>query len=67
MRRLFATRYGFFGLAAIVCWSLLLVIDAEFRWVAFSVGCLYALLAGLFLADEISRSRSDDRQTLGRG
>lgn len=56
MRRLLSTRHGFFGLAALVCWALLLVIDPEFRWVSLGAGCLYAVLSLLFWAEDLSRS-----------
>jgi uncharacterized membrane protein YqjE len=56
MRKLLSTRHGFFALAALVCWSLLVVIDPEFRWVAVGTGCLYFLLSVLFLAEDLGRS-----------
>jgi hypothetical protein len=56
MRRLFSTRHGFFALAALVCWALLLVIDREFRWVALATGSLYFVLSMLFWAEDLSRS-----------
>jgi uncharacterized membrane protein YqjE len=57
MKRILATRYGFFTLAALVCWALVALTDAQFRWVPLWTGVLYAVLAVLFLAEEISRSR----------
>jgi hypothetical protein len=57
MRRLLSTRFGFFGFAAIVCWSMLLVIEPEHRWVALGVGCLYAVLSVLFFVEERPRTR----------
>jgi hypothetical protein len=60
MRRLLSTRFGFFGLAALICWSLLLVIEPEHRWVPVAVGCLYALLSVLFFFEE--RPRPDRRR-----
>lgn len=56
MRKLLSTRHGFFGLAAIVCWSMLLVIDREFRWVALGAGCLYLVLSVMFWAEDRTRS-----------
>lgn len=56
MRKLLSTRHGFFGLAAIVCWSMLLVIDREFRWVALGVGCLYLVLSLMFWTEDRTRS-----------
>ena len=55
MKRLLSTRFGFFALAAVVCWSLLLVIEPEHRWVALAVGCLYAVLSFLFFFEERPR------------
>jgi hypothetical protein len=55
MRRLFSTRFGFFALAAVVCWSLLLVIEPEHRWVAFGIGCLYAILSLGFFLEDVTR------------
>lgn len=55
MRKLLSTRHGFFALAALVCWSLLLVIDREFRWVSLGTGCLYLVLSLLFWAEDLSR------------
>jgi hypothetical protein len=57
MKRLLSTRYGFFGFAALICWTMLLVIEAEHRWVAIGLGALYAVLSVLFLLDEISRGQ----------
>jgi O-antigen ligase len=57
MKRLLSTRYGFFGTAALVCWAMLIVIEAEHRWVAIGLGALYALLSLLFLLDAISGDR----------
>lgn len=57
MRKLLSTRHGFFALAAIVCWAMLLVIDREFRWVALGAGCLYFVLSMLFWAEDLSRPR----------
>jgi hypothetical protein len=51
------TRYGFFTLAALVCWVLIPVTDAQFRWVPLATGCLYIVLAAAFLLEEISRMR----------
>jgi hypothetical protein len=59
MRRLFSTRFGFFGLAALVCWSLLAVIEHEHRWVALAVGCLYAVLSVLFFFEERPQPRRE--------
>ena len=55
MKRLLSTRYGFFGSAALISWTMLLVIEAEHRWVAIGLGALYALLSAAFLLDEIGR------------
>jgi heme A synthase len=57
MRRLLSTRFGFFGAAALVCWAMLLVIETEHRWVAFAIGCLYAILSILFFFEERPRDR----------
>ena len=62
MKRLLATRHGFFTLAALVCWALVPVTDRQFRWVAFGTGALYIVLALLFLAEEIARSRGPKRE-----
>lgn len=62
MKRLLSTRFGFFLLAAVVCWALLLVIDREFRWVALAAGCLYFVLSVLFWADDYSRAQTPRRQ-----
>ena len=61
MKRILGTRYGFFTLAAIVCWALIPVTDAEFRWVALWTGVLYIVLAAAFLAEELSRLRRSRR------
>lgn len=61
MKRILSTRYGFFTLAALVCWALIPITDAQFRWVALGTGVLYIILAVLFLAEEISRSREPER------
>ena len=58
MRRLLSTRFGFFALAALVCWSLLLVIEPEHRWVAVAIGSLYAALSLLFFFEERPKQRS---------
>jgi hypothetical protein len=55
MKRLFSTRFGFFALAAVVCWSMLLVIEPQHRFVALGVGCLYAVLSVLFFFEERPR------------
>jgi hypothetical protein len=52
VKRLFSTRFGFFAMAAIVCWAMLLVIEPEHRFVALGVGCLYAVLSVLFFFEE---------------
>ena len=57
MKRLLATRHGFFALAALVSWATLLVIEPEFRWVSLGLGGLYAVLSVLFLAEHLSRGR----------
>jgi hypothetical protein len=57
VRRLFSTRHGFFALAALVCWSLLLVIEQEHRWVPLVIGSIYALLSFVFALDERGRAR----------
>jgi hypothetical protein len=64
VRRLLGTRYGFFTLAALVCWALIPVTDKEFRFVALGTGILYIVLAAAFLLEEISRSRDADRRNL---
>ena len=56
MKRLLATRSGFFGFASLICFSLLLVIEPEHRWVPVAIGCLYAVLSILFLIEERPRS-----------
>jgi hypothetical protein len=56
MKRLLSTRYGFFGFAALICWAMLFVIEAEHRFVAIGLGALYALLSIGFLLDDISRN-----------
>lgn len=62
MRRLLSTRYGFFGFAALVCWSTLFVIEKEHRWLAAALGALYAVLSLLFLLDEMgTASRAGPR------
>ncbi|MCA1830387.1 MAG: hypothetical protein LC663_02565, partial [Actinobacteria bacterium] len=61
MRRLLATRYGFFSLAALICWALIPVTDVQFRWVAFGTGCLYVVLTAAFLLEEVSRAREARR------
>jgi hypothetical protein len=61
MKRLLGTRYGFFTVAALICFALIPVTDTQFRWVAFGTGCLYVVLAVAFLAEEISLTRSADR------
>jgi hypothetical protein len=61
MRRLLSTRFGFFGFAAIVCWTMLLVIEPEHRWVALALGCLYAILSFLFFFEERPRTRPGPR------
>jgi arsenate reductase len=66
MKRLLTTRYGFFALASIVCYAVLVVIDPEFRWVAVGVGSLYLLLAVVFFADEVGRSGQRQRLELSR-
>jgi heme A synthase len=58
MKRLLTTRYGFFGFAALICWAMLFVIEAQHRFVAIGLGALYALLSLLFLMDEISRGNA---------
>lgn len=55
MKRLLSTRFGFFALAAVVCWAMLLVIEREHRFVALGVGCLYAVLSILFMFEERER------------
>jgi apolipoprotein N-acyltransferase len=62
MRRLLSTRFGFFAFAALVCWALLLVIEPDHRWVALAVGCLYAVLALLFLLEEAGRTTPPKRR-----
>ena len=57
MKRVLATRYGFFTLAALICWALIPVTEQQFRWVAFGTGVLYVLLAVLFFLEELTRSR----------
>ena len=66
MRRLLSTRHGFFGLAALVCWSLLVVIDREFRWVALATGGLYFVLSVLFWAEDLNRPKGK-LEVRGRG
>jgi hypothetical protein len=61
MRRLFSTRHGFFALAALVSWALLLVIDPEFRWVSGGLGCLYLVLSILFWGEDLNRPRIKPR------
>jgi hypothetical protein len=61
MKRLLGTRYGFFALAAVVCWALFPVTDTRFRWVALWTGVLYIVLAIAFLAEEVSRLRRSRR------
>jgi hypothetical protein len=58
VKRLLSTRYGFFGFAALICWAMLVVIEAEHRWVAIGLGALYAILSVLFLLDELGRNRA---------
>jgi hypothetical protein len=60
MKRLLSTRFGFFALAAIVCWTMLLVIQPEHRFVALGVGCLYAVLSVLFMFEERERPPRGD-------
>lgn len=71
MKRLLSTRFGFFALAAIVCWTMLLVIEPEHRFVALGVGCLYAVLSILFMFEErerppLGRTPTDDDTTKER-
>jgi hypothetical protein len=61
VKRLFTTRYGFFGLAAVVCWTMLLVIEREHRFVAIGIGCLYAVLSVLFFFEERPSERKPPR------
>lgn len=57
MRRLLSTRFGFFAFAALVCWAMLLVIESEHRWLAFALGCLYALLSIGFYFEDAGKTR----------
>jgi hypothetical protein len=61
LRRLLSTRFGFFGLAALICWSLFFVIESEHRWVPIAIGCLYAVLSVLFFFEERPRERRPSR------
>ena len=61
MKRLLSTRYGFFALAAIACWTMLLVIEREHRFVALGIGCLYAVLSVLFFFEERPRTLRSHR------
>lgn len=55
MKRLLSTRHGFFAFAALLCWSTLLVIETEHRWVSIGTGGLYAVLSVLFFLEEFTR------------
>jgi hypothetical protein len=55
MKRFVSTRYGFFALASLVCFALLLVIQTEHRWVAIALGSLYAVLSIAFFFEERPR------------
>jgi len=48
----------FFVIAAVVCFVLVPLSDAEFRWVPEATGVTYVVLAGLSALDHWSRSRS---------
>lgn len=61
MRRFLSTRHGFFALAALICWSLVLVIDPKFRWVALGLGGLYFVLSMLFWAEDLGRTNGTQK------
>ncbi len=61
MKRALSTRQGFFAFAAVVCWALVLVIEAKHLWVPIAVGTLYAILAVLFYLEELGRVSSPPR------
>lgn len=48
-------RVGFFAIAAVVCFSLIPLIDDKFHWVPKMVGGIYAALAVLALLDAVGR------------
>jgi uncharacterized membrane protein (UPF0136 family) len=55
MKRLLATRFGFFAAAALICFSLLTVIESQHRWVPIAIGSLYVLLSVVFFFEERPR------------
>jgi hypothetical protein len=57
MKRALSTRHGFFALAAIVSFAMLLVIEPQFRWVCIGLGGLYVVLALAFFAEHVTRGR----------
>lgn len=59
MKRFLSTRFGFFTLAAIVCGATWFVIDEKFGWVSIGMAALYAVLAVLFLLDDVGRSSAE--------
>ncbi|HEU0130853.1 MAG TPA: hypothetical protein VFQ85_07665 [Mycobacteriales bacterium] len=51
-------RVVFFGGAAVVCLTLVPVLDPKFQWVPKALAALYAVLTLLAAADALSRRRS---------
>jgi predicted membrane channel-forming protein YqfA (hemolysin III family) len=60
MKRLAATRFGFFLFAAIVSAVMALVIEPAFRWVPIALSALYVALSIVFLLDEAGQARGGD-------
>jgi hypothetical protein len=50
-------RAVFFAIAAVMCFLLVPVADAEFRWVAWGLGAVYAVLCVASALDHRSRQR----------
>jgi hypothetical protein len=48
-------RVAFFAGAAVVCFTLIPLIDEKFHWVPETVGAIYAVLALLALLDVLGR------------
>jgi hypothetical protein len=60
MKRFLSTRFGFFGLAAVVCFVMYPLIEPEHRWVSPLIGGLYVLLSLGFYFDELGSTRPRD-------
>ncbi len=65
MKRLVSTRYGFFALASLVCFSMVLVIEEQHRFVPVAIGSLYAVLSVLFFFEERPNPPRTDRTDVG--